>query len=103
MTGGRSLVGTEGYIELRKYIDPAGQPGANHLIVANQSGIQRYCLDGKIGHPFFDRLITDCLDRTESAMPQAHAFKAAELALHAQQIAVRLPPKPFHDKLPTTS
>lgn len=36
---------------------------------------------------FFGELPLDCLHRTEVAMAQAHAFKAAELCLLAQQAA----------------
>ena len=36
------------------------------------------------------RLILDCLNRTENAMTQEHAFKAAELCLLAQENAVRI-------------
>ena len=38
---------------------------------------------GVTGYPFFGQLILDCLNRTENAMTQAHAFKAAELCLKA--------------------
>ena len=41
-------------------------------------------MTGKVGFPFFGQLILDCLNRTENAMTQAHAFKAAELCLLAQ-------------------
>lgn len=47
---------------------------------------------GKIGFPFFGELILDCLERTEKAMTQEHAFKAAELCLEAQRQAVNLTP-----------
>ncbi|MEX1111315.1 MAG: hypothetical protein WEB31_05895 [Chthoniobacterales bacterium] len=42
---------------------------------------------GKVGFPFFGELILDCLNRTETAMTQAHTFKAAELSLVAQTLA----------------
>jgi hypothetical protein len=45
---------------------------------------------GKVGYPFFGQLILDCLNGTEQAMTQAHAFAAAELCLRAQQQAIRL-------------
>ena len=35
----------------------------------------------------FGALVLDCLNRTENAMTQAHAFKAAELCLKAQALA----------------
>ena len=38
----------------------------------------------------FGQLILDCLERTEKAMTQAHAFKAAELCLLAQAKAERV-------------
>lgn len=47
-------------------------------------------MSGKVGHPFFGELILDCLNRTENAMTQAHAFMAAELYLKAQQKAMRI-------------
>ena len=45
------------------------------------------------GYPFFGGLILDCLNRTEKAMTQAHAFKAAELCLLAQRDALRIGPQ----------
>ena len=47
---------------------------------------------GKAGFRCFGELILDCLNRTERAMTQAHAFKAAELCLRAQQAARRITP-----------
>jgi hypothetical protein len=43
-----------------------------------------------VGYPFFGALILDCLNRTEKAMTQEHAFLAAELCLQAQAMAHRL-------------
>jgi predicted dehydrogenase len=89
---GRTIIlGTKGYIELRKYIDIASEPQAdNQLLLVNDSGEKRFSLTGKVGYPFFGQLILDCLHRTEQAMTQMHAFKAAELCLIAQERAVRL-------------
>lgn len=39
-----------------------------------------------MGYPFFGQLILDCLNRTEHAMTQEHAFKAAELCVQAQRM-----------------
>jgi predicted dehydrogenase len=85
------ILGTEGFIEQRKYMN-LGIPGSggNHLFLANGKEEQYYNVDGKVGYPFFGRLILDCLNRTENAMTQEHAFKAAELCLIAQRDAVRL-------------
>ena len=84
------ILGTEGFIELRKYTELARKDERNVLYLANHEGEQRMNLSGKVGYPFFGKLILDCLNRTEEAMTQAHAFKAGELCLIAQQQAVRV-------------
>ncbi|GAA2859881.1 Gfo/Idh/MocA family protein [Microbacterium arabinogalactanolyticum] len=82
---GRTIIlGTEGYIELRKYIDIATGNGGNQVLLVDQDGQHRFDATGMTGYPYFGRLIRDCLDRTEIAMTQAHAFKAAELSIRAQ-------------------
>ncbi len=85
---GRTVIlGTEGYIELRKYVDVARQTTGDHLYLVDAQGEQHLELSGKVGYPFFGQLILDCINRTEHAMTQAHAFKAAELCLAAQALA----------------
>lgn len=85
---GRTLIiGTEGYIELRKYVDVGREMTGNHLYLVNQHGAEHMVLTGKVGYKFFGELILDCLHRTENAMTQAHAFKAAELCLRAQEFS----------------
>lgn len=80
------LTGTEGYIELRKYVDIAGQPGIDHLFLVNREGVQRIdCTHEEL--PYGRQLRDDILNRTETAMPQARCFKAMELALTAQAMA----------------
>lgn len=81
------LLGTEGYIEIRKYVDIASDNGANQVLLVNNDGQYRFDASGKTGFPFFSQLIRDCIDRTEHAMTQAHALKAAELSLTAQTTA----------------
>jgi predicted dehydrogenase len=82
------ILGTDGYIELRKYIDVgAKEVSGDHVLLVNGKGEERYHVSGKVGYPFFGQLILDCLNRTENAMTQRHAFKAAELCLMAQQQA----------------
>jgi len=87
--GRLTILGTEGYIELRKYIDIGGRPGSNHLFLVDKQGI-RYldCANGDL--PYGRQLIADILNRTETAMPQAHCFLASELALTAEVQAQRL-------------
>ncbi|SIQ89700.1 Predicted dehydrogenase [Rhizobium sp. RU35A] len=84
--GRMTLLGTEGYIELRKYVDIAGRPGQDHVFLVDGKGVEHVQAAGA-GTPFFSRLIEDVENRTETAMPQAHAFLATELALTAQMIA----------------
>ena len=60
------------------------------VFVVNEQGEKYLNAVGVTGYPFFGQLILDCLNRTENAMTQAHAFKAAELCLQAQKQAVRI-------------
>jgi predicted dehydrogenase len=84
--GRLTILGTEGYIECRKYIDIAGQPGKDHLFLVDKHGTQRVdCTN--VALPYGRQLIDDVLNRTETAMPQVRAFKAMELALTAQKLA----------------
>lgn len=89
---GRTIIlGTKGYIEIRKYVDVAtGKPGGNHVYLVNDRGERYVDATGVTGYPFFGQLILDCLNRTENAMTQAHAFKAAQLCLEAQAQAQRV-------------
>ena len=85
---GRTIIlGTDGYIEMRKYIDVTREDGGDQLFLVNQDDEKHFALAGKVGFPFFGRLILDCLNGTETAMTQKHAFKAAELCLQAQAAA----------------
>ncbi len=85
---GRTMIlGTGGTIELRKYVNVAADKAGDHLFLVNNDGEQHFELSGKVGFPFFGQLILDCIHRTENAMTQKHAFKAAELCLKAQQSA----------------
>ncbi len=83
------LVGTEGTIELRKYVDVDGRPGEDHLFLVNRDGV-RYidCSTTKIRYG--EELRDDVNNRTETAMPQAHCFYATELTLIAQANAKRI-------------
>lgn len=90
---GRTMIlGTEGYIELRKYTDLGRSNTGDHVLWADAEGEHYEHVVGRIGFPFFGELILDCLNRTELAMTQEHAFKAAELCLIAQAQAVNLTP-----------
>ena len=83
------ITGTDGYIELRKYVDLAGRPGGEHLFLINQQGTEYMdCKDVPL--PYAPLLIEDILNRTETAMTQAHSFLAMELAIQAENQANKL-------------
>lgn len=88
---GRTLIlGTEGYLEIRKYVDIARDKGGDHVYLVDSKGEHHFEVHGQVGYPYFGALILDCLNRTENAMTQDHAFKAAELCVRAEVQAVRL-------------
>jgi len=83
------VLGSEGAIEVRKNCDLAGREGADHLFLVDGGGT-RYldCRGGPL--PFAPALLRDVVERSETAMPQAHAFQVTEIALRAQSEATRL-------------
>jgi len=89
---GRTFItGTKGTIELRKYLEVAAEnPAGDQLYLVDEKGEHRISCAGKVGFPFFGQLILDVLNRTEKAMTQDHAFRAAALCLQAQAAAVRI-------------
>lgn len=81
------ILGTDGYIELRKYTDIAVREEENNVYWVNGEGEHFLNVTGKVGFPYFGQLILDCIRRTECAMTQQHALKAAELCVKAQNMA----------------
>lgn len=85
------IVGTEGTLELRKTLDPAVEGSvSNVVILVDKEGEHRFCVEDKIGAPFFGQMLLDCINRTENAMTQEHCFKAAELCITASQKAIHI-------------
>lgn len=82
------LLGTDGYIELRKYVDVGGRAGDEHLFLVDGDK-QQYIDCSGLERPFGRQLIADVLNRTETAIPQARVYKAMELAITAQTLAER--------------
>jgi predicted dehydrogenase len=77
------ITGTEGSLELRKYVDIGGAPGTDHLILVDRTGVRRIdCAD--VALTYGPDLVRDIRDRTETAMPQERCFNAMALALEAQ-------------------
>ena len=86
---GRTFVlGSDGYLEVRKYVEIGRPevPGDRIYLVNDEEEAVIDCR-GRVGFPYFGRLILDVLNRTEEAMTQEHAFKAAELSMKAQLMA----------------
>jgi len=85
-----TVLGTDGYIEVRKNVDIAGRPGESHLFLVDQKET-RYIDCSKVPLLYGEQLVNDVLNRSETAMTQAHCYLATELVLKAQQQAQRLP------------
>jgi predicted dehydrogenase len=86
--GRLTILGTDGFIEIRKNVDIGGRTGGNHLFLVDQKET-RYVDCSDVALPYGTRLVDDVLNRTETALPQAHAFLAMELALRAEAQAQR--------------
>lgn len=85
---GRSfIVGTDGFIELRKNLDLAGRPGGQHLFITDGRGTRYIPCEGR---PLttFRAFADDVRDRTETAMTQSHCFAVCRIALEAEARAL---------------
>lgn len=81
--GRLTLMGTEGYIELRKYMDISGQPGTDHVFLVNGTECTRF--DAKdAGTPYSANLAHDIVHRTETACSQRHTLTVMRLVIEAQ-------------------
>ncbi|CAN5337854.1 Gfo/Idh/MocA family oxidoreductase [soil metagenome] len=88
--GRLTILGTDGYIELRKYVDIGGAtPGGDHLFLVDQKGVQKIDCKG-VEKPYGRLLVDDVINRTETAMPQDRCFLAAEMSIKAQLAAKHL-------------
>jgi predicted dehydrogenase len=87
--GRLTILGTEGYIEIRKNIDIAGREGGSHLFLVNGKDTQ-YIDCSNVELPYGRLLVDDILNRTETAMTQHHCFLATELALKAERNAQKI-------------
>lgn len=83
------VLGTDGYMEIRKVVDIAGRPGASHLFLVDRRGTHHFDCS-RTPLPYGPQLLADVVQRTETAMSQHHCFLACELALTAQIAANRL-------------
>ncbi|HEY9487806.1 MAG TPA: Gfo/Idh/MocA family oxidoreductase [Chryseosolibacter sp.] len=87
--GRLTILGTDGYMELRKNIDIGGREGSNHLFLVDNKET-RYIECSDVELPYGPAFVQDILNRTETAMTQEHCFLATELALRAEKNAVRI-------------
>ncbi|HEX8969090.1 MAG TPA: Gfo/Idh/MocA family oxidoreductase [Chloroflexota bacterium] len=85
------VLGTEGYMEMRKYYDPAGRPGQEHLFVVDSKGTH-FVDTANVPLTFGSRFLDDVRHRTETAMSQERSFLVTRLATEAQLHARRLRP-----------
>jgi Predicted dehydrogenases and related proteins len=84
--GRLTILGTDGYIELRKYVDIAGRRGENHLFLVDRKGT-RHIDCSTVNLPFGRQFLDDVRNRTETAMPQERCYNAMKMALTAQAMA----------------
>lgn len=89
--GRLTILGTEGFIEIRKNIDIAIKDSGNNLYLVNNKET-KYLDCSKEPLPFGSQLVSDIVNRTETAMTQVHCFLATELSLKAQKFAKKLEP-----------
>ena len=80
------ILGTEGYIELRKYADIVGRKGGNHLFIVDQKQA-RYIDCNNVPLPFGSQFVSDIVNRTHTGQDQAQALLTAELVIKAQKNA----------------
>lgn len=87
--GRLKVLGTNGYVELRKYVDIAGRSGTDHLFLVTDAET-RYVDCSDAGLPYYADLVSDVETRGSRSMDQEHCFRVMELALKAQVQAHRI-------------
>ena len=76
-----TIIGTEGSMDVLK--------GRGIVVVADKKGRREEIVPRDFVPPYGRQLVDDVLNRTETAMTQAHAFLASELAVRAQTHALQ--------------
>lgn len=80
------ILGTQGYIEVRKYTNVAVNKAGNNLFIVDQKQ-SRYIDCNNLTLPFGHQFVTDIVERTHTAQDQAQCLLAAELVITAQKNA----------------
>jgi predicted dehydrogenase len=80
------ILGTEGYIEARKYVDVARGKQGNNLFIVDKT--QARAIDcNNVALPFGPQFVSDIVNRTHTAQDQTQCLLAAELVVKAQNKA----------------
>lgn len=77
------VLGTEGYIEVRKYTDVAVKKSGNNLFLVDRKEA-RYIDCNNLTLPFGPEFLADVVNRTHLAQNQEQCLLAAELVIKAQ-------------------
>jgi predicted dehydrogenase len=80
------ILGTDGYIEVRKYTDVAVKHQGNNLFLVDKNEA-RYIDCDKMPLPFGPQFVADVVNRTHVAQDQTQCLLAAELVIKAQRNA----------------
>ncbi len=80
------ILGTQGYIEVRKYTNVAVSKTGNNLFLVDQKQA-RYIDCNQVELPFGPQFVSDILHRTHTAQDQTQCLLAAELVIKAQLAA----------------
>jgi predicted dehydrogenase len=83
------ILGTEGYIEVRKYTNVAVSKQGNNLFIVDQKQA-RYIDCNNVTLPFGPQFVSDVVNRTHTAQDQTETLLAAELSIKAQKNAARV-------------
>jgi predicted dehydrogenase len=83
------ILGTDGYIELRKYVDVAVKKAGNNLFIVDNKQA-RYIDCNNMPLPFGPQFIADIVNRTHVAQDQTQCLLAAELVIKAQMQATHV-------------
>jgi predicted dehydrogenase len=77
------ILGTDGYIEIRKYTDVANKKQGNNLYIVDNKQA-RFIDCNAMPLPFGPQFVDDILNRTHTAQDQEQCLLAAELVIKAQ-------------------
>ena len=80
------ILGTDGYIEVRKYTDVAVKKQGNNLFLVDGKEA-RYIDCNQMPLPFGLEFVTDVVNRTHTAQDQEQCLLSAELVIKAQKNA----------------